>query len=433
MLPDVVDLRGNGIFSKQQVLERLGELLKSGLACELDERAKVGTLQDVITLFPGHRERLVEMETRVREEKLNRIATAVSEKGSEAGTAATATGTTTTEKGSEASRAAAATATSTTTTAATAANITGTAAATTNTTTTTEKGSEASRAAAATATSTTITAATAANITGTAAATTNTTTTATAADSPPSAPSTTTTPSPSSTPPPPTTPTLPYPLQHAILPPLQSFLECACHRYLSTHHPHILREKCWSTPSAAELHVYTHKIPAIRNDIAALKSINEIRHVAVHRIPLTEAKMYELIDVAEAAVGMLENAETVVKVRELRGVVGAWLDRRKKGEEEEVKDRTRLEFLEMKKREVEEEMARLESKVGRRRKEVRKVVCGLKMEVEGLLCTQDDGEESDDEADVVSTRPPDWRILRGSEERPVLLLPERERRPYRTS
>jgi len=392
VLPDVVDLRGNGIFSKQQVLERLGELLKSGLACELDERAKVGTLQDVITSFPGHREKLVEMETRVREEKLNRIATAVSEKGSEAGTAATATGTTTTEKGSEASRAAAATATSTTTTAATAANITGTAAATTNTTTTT-----------------------------------------TAADSPPSAPSTTTTPSPSSTPPPPTTPTLPYPLQHAILPPLQSFLECACHRYLSTHHPHILREKCWGTPSAAELHVYTHKIPAIRNDTAALKSINEIRHVAVHRIPLTEAKMYELIDVAEAAVRMLENAETVVKVRELRGVVGAWLDRRKEGEEEEVKDRKRLEFLEMKKREVEEEMARLESKVGRRRKEVRKVVCGLKMEVEGLLCTQDDGEESDDEADIVSTRPPGWRILRGSEERPVLLLPERERHPYRTS
>ncbi|KAF8541701.1 hypothetical protein BDD12DRAFT_908434 [Trichophaea hybrida] len=345
-LPKVVEGGDTGTFSKQQTLERLGVLLKAGLACELNERVKLGTLQDV-TIYPGHKERLREMEKRVKEEKLKNAPKedkVVTIMGNIFATTA----------------AVAVAATPTTTGVSTAAACVAACVAATRTTTTTAP------------------------------------TTTADASSPPSAPTApTSSPTPSSTPPPPSAPLLPYTLQHNILPPLQSFLELSCYNYLSKHNPHLLLSKSWAIPQSAELHTYTREIPAFRNNPSLLKSITEIRHVAVHRIPVTEAKIYELLDAAEVGAGVLGDTAAALKMKELRGVVETWFDKRKGGEEEEVRDRERLEFLEKRKRELEEEMGRLKKKLERRGKEVRKVVRGLKIDVEGLLSPRDDGSESE--------------------------------------
>jgi len=207
---------------------------------------------------------------------------------------------------------------------------------------------------------------------------------------------------PSSTPPP-QTPTnatpLPYTLQHAVLPPLQSFLEEACHRYISKYLPQLLRQKGWTVPQSAELQVYTREILAAQpqrfTDPTVLKSLNELRHVAVHRVPLPEAKLYELLEAAAEGARVLEDVQTQLKIQELQTFVKKWLEKRRDAEDDREKARKRIEFLEAKIKEMELEIRKLDVQILKHDKTDGKVMKDLKSEVEGLLCVKEDEEGGD--------------------------------------
>ncbi|KAF8542421.1 hypothetical protein BDD12DRAFT_694139, partial [Trichophaea hybrida] len=158
---------------------------------------------------------------------------------------------------------------------------------------------------------------------------------------------------------------LPYALQHAVLPPLQSFLEEACHRYISKVFPQLLRQKGWTFPQSAELQVYTRDIlvaqPQHFTDPTALKNLNEIRHVAVHRVPLVEAKLNELLEVAAEGARVLEDIQTQLKILELQVFVKKWLEKRRDSEDERETARKRIEFLESEIKKMEAEIRKLDA------------------------------------------------------------------------
>ncbi|KAF8244965.1 hypothetical protein K440DRAFT_425416 [Wilcoxina mikolae CBS 423.85] len=218
--------------------------------------------------------------------------------------------------------------------------------------------------------------------------------------------------SPSSTPPPQITPTttpLPYALQHAVLPPLQSFLEEACHRYISKVLPQLLRQKGWTFPQSAEFQVYTRDIlvaqPQRFTDPTALKNLNEIRHVAVHRVPLVEAKLNELLEAAAEGARVLEDVQTQVKILELQVFVKKWLEKRRDSEDDRETARKRIEFLESEIKKMEAEIRKLDTHILKLDKVNGKVMKDLKSEVEGLLCVTEEevgGDKEEEKTDAVS-------------------------------
>lgn len=114
---------------------------------------------------------------------------------------------------------------------------------------------------------------------------------------------------------------LPYDIQHSILPRVQTLLEHTFFSFLDKHAPHVLVSKGWDTPTAAELTTYTRDLRWIlfsdrsleplfpptwgSGDTSnILRQLDEIRHVSVHRRPVTFEKLLCLLDSASSAASL---------------------------------------------------------------------------------------------------------------------------------
>jgi hypothetical protein len=209
-------------------------------------------------------------------------------------------------------------------------------------------------------------------------------------------------PSPSFTPPPPSPPAtaITFALQHAVLPPLQCLLEEACYSYIAKKFPHILLQKSWTLPQAAELNAYTREILAAQpcpfSDPTPLKNLNEIRHAAVHRIPLSEDKLYELVEVGGRAASMLGEWSALIKIQTLKTKVQKWSKEMTSAETERTKVRRKLELLKDRKRKIEAEITTLETLVEKTEKVDRKTMRRFKAEVEDHFAWSDE-DKSDNE------------------------------------
>ena len=186
--------------------------------------------------------------------------------------------------------------------------------------------------------------------------------------------------------------TLPYALQHAVLPPLQALLEAACHRYMAVHMPQVLRQRGWTVAPAAELQAYTREILAgqpgflpsglsPQSQSLALRGLNEIRHVAVHRTPLTAARLLELVGAADRGARALGDPDTLLLIGRLRERVNGWLARRAAQQAERERLRLRLAELDAERRRLARELAVLEVCLDRRGPD------GLRADVEDLFCS----------------------------------------------
>jgi hypothetical protein len=158
-------------------------------------------------------------------------------------------------------------------------------------------------------------------------------------------------------PPSPSTANIPFEVQHLLLPALQMILEEACYAYLRKHFPDILQNNSLTCPQAAELNTYTRELSSIGIPILRL---NAIRHTAVHRIPITKTRLYDLFRMATEALCLLDS-DAKQRVFRLRELAAEQLEgfEPNKAVEEEVRER--LDDLEMKKREIEAEMAKLQT------------------------------------------------------------------------
>jgi len=182
--------------------------------------------------------------------------------------------------------------------------------------------------------------------------------------------------------------TTPHALQHVILPPLQCLLEEACFNYIARKLPHILQRKSWALPHDAELNAYTREILVTQSapfpDPTPIRNLNDIRHVAVHRIPISEEKLFELMEVGLRGTSLLGEWPTLVKIQTLKTRVEKWNEEMNCAEIEHEKAWRRLEHLRKMKREIEEEMSQLEIQVDKNgiKEAKRKIILRVKAEVE---------------------------------------------------
>lgn len=113
-------------------------------------------------------------------------------------------------------------------------------------------------------------------------------------------------------------PFLPFKLQHRILITLQNFLERACYDFARKHYPEFLIRKGWDCPEAGELTHWTRGLIAeFRGNPTrvvreadhfptVLKGIDEVRHSAVHRVPVSGRDIQRLIEKTKAVLGILD-------------------------------------------------------------------------------------------------------------------------------
>ena len=159
--------------------------------------------------------------------------------------------------------------------------------------------------------------------------------------------------------PPPEEGFLPYPIQHIFLPPIQLLLEESCHRYIRLHMPHLLKQKGWTVPQAAELQMYLREIVATwegsPNALPVLNALPQLRHAAVHRVPISSARMDEFFDLAKDGATALGDGNVHFQIWRLGGL----FNRTKRERKERViwADRMekRLKHLEHVKREIKKE------------------------------------------------------------------------------
>lgn len=159
-------------------------------------------------------------------------------------------------------------------------------------------------------------------------------------------------------------PSLPFKLQHRILITLQSILENACYDFARKHYPEFLLRKGWDCPEAGELTHWTRGLVAEFRDSPtrvvreadrfplALKGIDEIRHSAVHRVPVSGKDIQRLIEKTKVVLHILDATRRMRdQIDEIDGIIErsihTVLDKRRKKEE---KLRLELEKLEQWKR-----------------------------------------------------------------------------------
>lgn len=145
-------------------------------------------------------------------------------------------------------------------------------------------------------------------------------------------------------------PFLPFKLQHRILITLQSTLESACYDFTRKHYPDFLIRKRWDCPEAGELTHWTRGLvsefqdnptEAVRDadDFpAALEGINEIRDLAVHRVPVSGRGIQRLIQKTNVVLHMFDATKRIRdQINELDGVIErnirTLLDKRRKKED----------------------------------------------------------------------------------------------------
>lgn len=215
-------------------------------------------------------------------------------------------------------------------------------------------------------------------------------------------------------------PSLPFKQQHRILTILQSILECAYYDFARKHYPDLLVRKHWDCPEAGEITQWARNIAfEFRKDpintegardvevfISTLKSTDEIRHAAVHRIPVSGKDIQRLIENSKTVVGMLGDKRRKREVDRIYGVmdknIRILLELRK---EKEEKLKAELEKLEEWKRILEHREMRAirqadqqEEKIERSfRDEVERALNLLETEEDDGADIESDGSEKDPE------------------------------------
>lgn len=155
-------------------------------------------------------------------------------------------------------------------------------------------------------------------------------------------------------------PFLPFKLQHRILITLQNTLERACYDFARKHYPEFLIRKGWDCPEAGELTHWTRgliaefresPIKAVREADhfpLAMKGIDEVRHSAVHRVPVSGRDIQRLIEKTKAVLHILDATRRICdQIDEMDEIIErniqTVLDKRR---EKEEKLRLELEKLE---------------------------------------------------------------------------------------
>lgn len=165
----------------------------------------------------------------------------------------------------------------------------------------------------------------------------------------------------------------------------------------------------WPTPESAELDTYARNIintyPGTPSDRLAIENLNEIRNTAVHRIPVSEARLLELLEFGEKGAAVLGDNDTVKIVRRLRETVTRRLKGRSEAETLQERLREKLERLEIQRRSLESEIRYVGSSIDMA---TQRVWRQTKEDVERLLVVEDDEDEL---AGVVG----DWREERERE------------------
>ncbi|KAF8247305.1 hypothetical protein K440DRAFT_643948 [Wilcoxina mikolae CBS 423.85] len=137
-----------------------------------------------------------------------------------------------------------------------------------------------------------------------------------------------------------------------------------------------------------KLNAYVREIlvarPSPFPDPTPIRNLNEIRHVAVHRIPISEEKLFQLMEVGVRGTSLLEEWPALVKIQTLKTKVERWNEEMRSAEVEREKVWRRLEHLRETKREIEEEISQLEIQVDKYgiKEAESKIMRRLKAEVE---------------------------------------------------
>jgi hypothetical protein len=163
---------------------------------------------------------------------------------------------------------------------------------------------------------------------------------------------------------PPSTP-IPYEIQHPVVQTLQTLLEEICHHYLKKNHPQLLIQKGWILPACAELNVYIHEIVAIGDFEAPLipdwGTLIRIRHIAVHREPISEERLMELFDIAyDGAFALADDDKLVEMVERLREIFWEHKNVRNSASRTIRDIQSRLAYLKSLRECIDEEIASLE-------------------------------------------------------------------------
>ncbi|KAF8246081.1 hypothetical protein K440DRAFT_632539 [Wilcoxina mikolae CBS 423.85] len=204
---------------------------------------------------------------------------------------------------------------------------------------------------------------------------------------------------------------VPFKMQHLILNRLQSMLEHSCYHFIRFAEldglwPSLASK--WPTPESAELDTYTREIvatyPGTESDHLAIEKLNQIRDTAVHRTPVSEARLLELLEFGEKGAAVLGDSDTVNRVRRLRETVNRRLKGR--GEAEDLQEllREKLEMLEIQKRGLESEIRYIGSSIEMATQRVWKQTRG---DVERLLVVEDVDPEQELEEELFGIG--EWR------------------------
>lgn len=123
---------------------------------------------------------------------------------------------------------------------------------------------------------------------------------------------------------------LPFITGHQIIVELQTILEQACFNFARNTMPEVLETKDWSCPAAVELNTwvkvfrqqeqYLFQAPPVdvAIDHSFYKSLCDIRHTAVHRLPMTAAGIDKCLRDGEVLVTLLDDNAAVSRLSAMR-------------------------------------------------------------------------------------------------------------------
>ena len=118
--------------------------------------------------------------------------------------------------------------------------------------------------------------------------------------------------------------------RHKLLVHLQGILEAACYNFGKRTLPEVLRERDWDCAEAVELNRWMMDVLNKRRDILPpvesikkplgdlFRSIANIRHTAVHRIPVNVKGIEQFLLDAETLAVIIEESECAEKIAKLR-------------------------------------------------------------------------------------------------------------------
>ncbi|CUS14501.1 unnamed protein product [Tuber aestivum] len=167
-------------------------------------------------------------------------------------------------------------------------------------------------------------------------------------------------------------PILPYCVQHNITTSLQCILEGACFRFAKRHVPELLARKRWTCAHSAELSMWTKELSKTFEQSPStvhleqiggtaqlpllLKSLGDLRHSAVHRIPVPADKLLLFIRASLQMAEILGDEEKQLAVKSILCAVQSALDKQK-AEKQKIEDSLskQLQSIELQKKKLDME------------------------------------------------------------------------------